>query len=378
LNPRFKTLVLIILLPLIIFSSSAFADDLADEAYPARVTDISDRKYEHAVIELLDNAKESIVMSMYIIRSDGGGPVSLLLRDLEEALDRGVSVEIYLNIRPDRNMPSGDVLMEPLRSIVAKGAKIYKVAPSARLHDKLIIVDGRFVVDGSVNWSVSAIKSNHESAVLIDSPGLAKVKLLRLKRFPMEGDNVKEKETPRRPAVLEPLAEGTVVAVSRELMDNRCYFPRMLKRRAYNTMDLYLLLLAESARSGDTEFFVSPENLAVSIGLSPKWTDTALRRQVIKILRSLENEYVLINVDFRYGKDVWVELRQPPGATFNVDGSFFSPDNLASKDQPAKFVSLVKDFLASEGSSLEDCSVRDLARRFGVSECSIRTGKKQI
>ncbi len=45
--------------------SSASADDLKGDYYPAKVRDISDRAYEGAVIELLDNAKESIVMSMW-------------------------------------------------------------------------------------------------------------------------------------------------------------------------------------------------------------------------------------------------------------------------------------------------------------------------
>ena len=37
----------------------------ADDFLSSRVKDISDRKYEKAVIELLDNAKDSITVSMY-------------------------------------------------------------------------------------------------------------------------------------------------------------------------------------------------------------------------------------------------------------------------------------------------------------------------
>lgn len=56
----------------------AFAQD-QPEFFPAKVKDISDRKYEPAVIELLDNARESIVISMYIIQTDGKSPVQLLI-----------------------------------------------------------------------------------------------------------------------------------------------------------------------------------------------------------------------------------------------------------------------------------------------------------
>jgi len=58
----------------------------ADNNFPEKVTDLSDRKYEEVLIDLLDNAKESIVVSMYGI-SPGAGektPVMLLLNDLEE------------------------------------------------------------------------------------------------------------------------------------------------------------------------------------------------------------------------------------------------------------------------------------------------------
>ena len=58
----------------------------SDAFLSARVKDISDRKYEGAAIELLDNAKESIVISMYTINlgTTNNNPVKLLLNDLLE------------------------------------------------------------------------------------------------------------------------------------------------------------------------------------------------------------------------------------------------------------------------------------------------------
>ena len=41
----------------------------AEESYTGRVRDISDREYEQAVIELIDNAKESVVIGMYHIET---------------------------------------------------------------------------------------------------------------------------------------------------------------------------------------------------------------------------------------------------------------------------------------------------------------------
>lgn len=59
----------------------------SDENIYDKVTDLSDRKYEQALIDLLDNAKESIAVSMYSISPGAGekSPVMLLLNDLLEA-----------------------------------------------------------------------------------------------------------------------------------------------------------------------------------------------------------------------------------------------------------------------------------------------------
>ena len=68
-----------------ILAASVYSNDFGEGFHPAKVKDISDRKYEPAVIELLDNAKDSIVISMYIL-NPSTEPVKLLLKDLEEDL----------------------------------------------------------------------------------------------------------------------------------------------------------------------------------------------------------------------------------------------------------------------------------------------------
>lgn len=356
----------------------AFAIDQGSEFHPAKVRDISDRAYEPAVIQLLDNAKESIVMSMYLIKADENGPVYLLVKDLEEALDRGVSVEIYLNTHPMPDMPPVDITAQPFKTIIDKGAKVYKFTPNARLHDKLIIVDNRYVVDGSVNWSVSAIKSNYESAVLIDSPELAKDKLIRLRNFPLEGHEQKEKERPDRPRGFKPLPEGAIVEIPSELLNNRAYLAAMHSASADQDMTTYLLLIAESARTLKTEFFVPLEDLSVILGVRPQWTSTEMRQQAMGELRTLEARYKLIDVNFSHSKDAWVKMRQLSGATFKVGGDFFDPERLARMSLSAKFVYLMKALLESEGRSIDSISLSDLSRRFGISRGSIRTGLGEI
>jgi len=157
----------------------------AGEFHSAQVRDISDREYEQAVIELIDNAKESVVLGMYYISTqlETNNPVKLLLNDLVEAKKRGVQVKIYLNTKfPDVSYEEivGD---EEFKRLEDAGCEVYFIPQGRRLHDKVVIVDRRYVIDGSMNWSIIALRNNFESATLIDSPGLAEEKIARLERI---------------------------------------------------------------------------------------------------------------------------------------------------------------------------------------------------
>ncbi|MBU4311246.1 MAG: hypothetical protein KJ706_00820 [Candidatus Omnitrophica bacterium] len=46
------------------------------------------------------------------------------------------------------------------------------------------------------------------------------------------------------------------------------------------------------------EFFLRLEDAALGLGLAASWDDESLRRQVIKALRTLEDRYGLIKVEF--------------------------------------------------------------------------------
>ena len=69
----------------------------ADNFLSSRVKDISDRTYEKAVTDLIDSARQSIVISMYSINiaSAKRNPITMLLNGLLQARKRGVEVELY-------------------------------------------------------------------------------------------------------------------------------------------------------------------------------------------------------------------------------------------------------------------------------------------
>jgi len=372
-----KTLAIILALTLCVAISSL---KVAAEAgfYPAEVKDISDRAYEKTVIGLLDNAEKSITISMFMLKPDENDrhPINRLMKDLEEALERGVTVQIYLNTKGWE----GDSLSSEVgegkafAALREKGAEIYPVTSRHLLHDKMIIVDSRLVVIGSANWTVSALTDNFESTVLIDCPELAKDRLERMKTIHLEGEDLRG---PAQISIKEMRSLPDMIELPRELMDDEKYFPKMIKDHANRAMDLYLLLIAESYRRDLKEFAISLEKMAGELGLPKNWKADALRRQVIKSLRKLKNAYGLIGVQFKYARAAKVKLSEITGETFPVKSSFFEPSSLTAKRQNKKFILLIEAYLKGEGKDIADFNYSELGRMFDVDRTTISEGLKK-
>ena len=43
------------------------------------------------------------------------------------------------------------------------------------MHNKIIIIDDRYVITGSLNYSTSAEESNDENVIVIDNPDIARL-----------------------------------------------------------------------------------------------------------------------------------------------------------------------------------------------------------
>lgn len=348
------------------------------EPYSAEVWDISDRAYEKAVIDLLDSAKDSITISMFVLKpgKNDKHPINRLMKDLEEALERGVAVQIYLNTKGwKKSFPIGKTGKNKVFDLLReKGAQIYPITSRYMLHDKMIIVDSRFVVIGSANWSVSALTDNLESTVLIDCPALAEERLKRMKSIHLKGESLRD---PPQISVEEihPLPE-TIELPSALMIDAR-YFPGMLSTHDNRAMDLYLLLIAESYRRDSKEFSVSLERIAGQLGLPKKWSAAALRRQAIKSLRKLENTYGLIDVRFKHSRAAEVTLIEIKGETFPVKSIFFRPSFFTTTRQNKKFMLLVGVYLEHEGKFVGYFTYSELAEMFGVDRTTISEGMEK-
>ncbi|MBA3709671.1 MAG: hypothetical protein H0W83_12725 [Planctomycetes bacterium] len=142
----------------------------------ARAELLTDR-YEARVGALIDGAQRSIELTMYQANlpadADDRHPVHKLLDRLIARSKAGVSVKVVL----DAGTPE-DGAAWPSAIAAAYLAEhhvdVHWDEDDRTTHTKSMVVDGRWCLIGSTNWSFSALRKNREQSVLLDDDDLAK------------------------------------------------------------------------------------------------------------------------------------------------------------------------------------------------------------
>ncbi|MBU4343508.1 MAG: hypothetical protein KKG21_05815, partial [Candidatus Omnitrophica bacterium] len=172
------------------------------------------------------------------------------------------------------------------------------------------------------------------------------------------------------PAYIENLPES--LAIPKGLVLNKIYFPKMVSSSDSRSLDLYLLLLAHSQATGKQKFLVGLTAMGLSLGLPGTWTNSAIRRQMIKSLKKLQTRYHLIDVRLSHGRDAEVSLALIPGEAFTMASDSIISTQSAQLTTRLKFLFMIKALLGNEREDIDSVSYRALARRFNVSEGTIR------
>ncbi|MBI3291857.1 MAG: hypothetical protein HYZ73_03475 [Elusimicrobia bacterium] len=340
---------------------------------PAQAADASDRAYEPMAIHLIDHAASSIVLAMYYLKEgeDDRHPVNRLLNDLREAARRGVRVEVYLNTKFAGKATA--VLDTPwITRLRADGVKVTGFTASRRWHGKLLIVDERYVLEGSANWSVEALKSNGESNTLMDSPPLARQKLARVRAWgvPLPGPVVETPVTPPAPGtVLVPtvwLARGGVM-------------PQMVTRDDERGFDVLMLLLRRAAVEGTLEFSVDFVQLGIESGVTTERGTIRIRVEILKVLRRLQRRYAVVTVRVNYGREAWVTLTLPAGPTVEAPGRWTDPDRITRRSSEAGYLELLGAAIRQhEQLDLNTLTLAELSARTGLSISVLGRARQEL
>jgi len=376
------------LLPLIflfLISSPVSAQD----NYTAEVKHISGREYYPAVTEALQGAKESIYMVMYQVSLhpyDKTTKVYKLIEELMRAKERGVKLKVIL----DQNIDF--VTGQDIYKWAAKGknAWCFKALKEVGIdveyddlttytHAKAIVIDNETVIMGSSNWSQSAFNKNIETNLLIKSKGLASELIEYFNTIKID-----KKATDTIPV------QEDGVFVSWQFLENPNLAGRMLTRQSERAFDLYLLLLREFDNNAEGKVILNYDKIAAFLGLYDTMTKADYRRQIIKSLRKLEQDYKLIKFKPEYGKDATVTLlsydnpeksySMPEGWYFQIPDNYWEYGWNRQLSHRAKFCYLINLAYVSISNSAPwwFSSLDVLAKHFNISEWVISKGMGEL
>lgn len=126
------------------------------------------------ILNAINSAKHFILLELAYI-SNTSTTVQSLIDALIDAKDRGVTVHIIL----EDDYPFDSYFNDVYNNLLNLG---FNVAPAFSVsstdilfcHNKGIIIDGKMIIIGSVNWSLSSLNSNREAGVLVESFSIAK------------------------------------------------------------------------------------------------------------------------------------------------------------------------------------------------------------
>ena len=81
---------------------------------------------------------------------------------IEQALDRGVRVSLVIGENEDNDRL-------PFHQLESKGATVVRIAGRGRgvMHNKFAIIDDKYVLNGSYNWTLNAAKNNSENMDIV-------------------------------------------------------------------------------------------------------------------------------------------------------------------------------------------------------------------
>jgi phosphatidylserine/phosphatidylglycerophosphate/cardiolipin synthase-like enzyme len=226
--------VAIVALVVIIMVAVFYIKMIAPAGVPAEVATADNRDYFPVVHSLLAGAQSSIDVVLYQSRFYFEYPMSTsntLIADLADASERGVRVRVVLEVA-DWNYDNSEDNRDVWMILTEAGVETYFDPVGTTSHSKLVVVDGKYSVVGSMNWSYYALDRNNEATAIVQSERIGKAFTAYFDR--LVASSTKNYTLPlkalRAADVTGDEAQGLIVA---DVVDSARYSPADKQGRLY-------------------------------------------------------------------------------------------------------------------------------------------------
>lgn len=325
-------------------------------------TDISNRSYADSVIKQINSAQKSILIAMYAVYvHDGttGNPVDGIISALISARKRGVAVQVYLDNSPDSNKGN----YQAYQTLSAAGIAVAFINSRIKLHAKLIVIDEAIVIEGSANWTRSALLENFENNTLIRSPESAKTKQSFF-------DELAKNIEPINPIIIDPNA----VKVPAVFLTSDGFAPRMVTGRDPYAFDLYLIFLSDNKK-----LLIDYPSLIQSLKLKGKYS----QNMVYQALQRLKNQYHLIDFTIKentHPKHPQITLVPLTGATVSLPRTYwdYGLNDQLGLNEKFTFLVCLNEQALSIPCPYWSLSEEDLNTKYHLSSRSLSRGLRSL
>lgn len=123
---------------------------------------------QQAIVDAIGQARESVYVQAYSFTS---APIA---KALVNTARRSVKVEVILDRSQRKETYTGATFLKN------EGIPVYIDATHSIAHNKVIIIDGQFVITGSFNFTKAAEEKNAENCIIIHNKELASIYMKNL------------------------------------------------------------------------------------------------------------------------------------------------------------------------------------------------------
>lgn len=360
---RIITVFIIISYVLTPFSFSEEAD--IEIWHEGRIKNISNRRYFPNVLKGINNASESIYLVMYIISFYPKHPdslVSQLIDALVSAKDRGVKVKVILDYRKKRDLERTSINSNAYKYLTKNEIDVSYDSIDICTHIKTLVIDRRFVILGSSNWSEYAFNRNNEENAIIDSPSYAERVIDDISKIKLNFTISKE--------------QGETISIPYNFVLKDNILGQMENTHDLRSLDLFLILLRESKGTFNKTFSVSYKGLAEELGLTETMDRTGWRRQINKTLRKLESRYGLIELKTEFNKPFKVKLKDSGEDYLYLPLNYWNWNwnkLLNMKEKVCLLINL-SEIKSNESLSEWSLSFNNIASKYGIDDWTAKMG----